>query len=125
MVDKVVLEICRRAIAPKCMMYVVDSTSGREEVVAAEVPRERQNIPCLSDEEILELAAITKAIEKHYGTPQDIEWLIDQERSFLENVFIVQTRVETVWRDRKKRSVLGDSGSLAGQVCSYLTNIKG
>jgi pyruvate, water dikinase len=125
MVDKVVMEISKRSIAPKCMMYVVDSSSGREEVVAADVPPEKQNVPCLSDEEVLELARIGKTIEQHYGTPQDIEWVIDKELPFPENIFVVQTRPETAWRDKEKQSVLGGGGPLAAQVCSYLVNIKG
>ena len=63
-------------------------------------------------------------IERHYGTPQDIEWAIDKDLSFPQNIFIVQTRPETVWSERKSESVLRDGGSLAGQVSSYLTTTK-
>jgi pyruvate,water dikinase len=33
----------------------------------------------------------------HYGRAQDIEWAIDRELPFPENIFIVQSRPETVW----------------------------
>jgi len=37
----------------------------------------------------------------------DIEWAIDKDFSFPENIFIVQARPETVWSRRKKEPVLG------------------
>ena len=122
MVDKVILEIIRRSVASKAIMHVVNSE--KEEVVIKEVPSDIQNTPCLTDKEIIELARIGKTIEDHYGTPQDIEWAIDKDLSFPQNIFIVQTRPETVWSERKSESVLGDGGSLAGQVGSYLTTTK-
>jgi pyruvate,water dikinase len=124
MVDKVLLEIVKRAIMPKSMMYEVTIASGREEVVAVGVSLEKQQIPCLTDEEVIELAKLGKALERHYGAPQDIEWAIDRERSFPGNLFVVQTRPETVWSGRKAKSVLGHSGTVSGQVSSYLTKLK-
>ena len=124
MVDKVILEIVKRAILPKTTMYEVHPGPEREEVVVADVPPEKQEIPCLSDEEIIELAKIGKKIEGHYGTPQDIEWAIDKDLPFPQNIFIVQTRPETVWSEKKMDSVLGASGSVVGQVGSYLSKIK-
>jgi pyruvate,water dikinase len=122
MVDKVLLEIIKRTVVPKMEMHEVDL--GKEEVVVKGVPAEKQEIPCLSDEEIIELSKIGKAIERHYGTPQDIEWAIDKDLSFPRNIFMVQTRPETVWSGKKTKSVLGDGGTPAGQISSYLTKIK-
>ena len=122
MVDKVLLEISRRTIGSKTMMHVVDPR--KEAVVIADVPVEKQNIPCLSDEELVELSRIGKAIETHYGTPQDIEWAIDKDLPFPQNIFIVQARPETVWSERKSKSVLGNSGSFAGQISSFLAGSK-
>ncbi len=47
----------------------------------------------LSDEEVLILAKWACQIEKHYGTPQDIEWAKDGRTKEL---FIVQSRPETI-----------------------------
>jgi pyruvate,water dikinase len=123
MVDKVILEISKRIVPPKTVMHVVDLE--KEEVVIEDVPLEKQNIPCLSDEEIIELANIGKAIERHYGSPQDIEWAIDGDLPFPQNIFIVQTRPETVWSGQETKSVLKDRGNLAAQVGSFLSNVKG
>jgi len=50
---------------------------------------------------------IGKTIEDHYGCPQDIEWAIDKDIPYPENVFIVQSRPETVWSQRNKGPVIG------------------
>ncbi|MGD9077631.1 MAG: PEP/pyruvate-binding domain-containing protein, partial [Desulfobacteraceae bacterium] len=46
-------------------------------------------------------------IELHYGRHMDIEWAIDKDMPFPENMFIVQARPETVWSQRKAESVIG------------------
>ncbi|BBB91931.1 MAG TPA: phosphoenolpyruvate synthase [Methylomusa anaerophila] len=52
-----------------------------------EVPVAEQNKPSLTDESVLKLAAIGKNLEKHFGSPQDIEWcLADNE------IYILQSR---------------------------------
>ncbi|HDM27030.1 MAG TPA: phosphoenolpyruvate synthase, partial [Candidatus Bathyarchaeota archaeon] len=93
------LEIIDRKVAKKTVEYVRDPETGR--TVHAEVPPERQLVPCLTDEEIIKLAELAKRIEQHYGRPQDIEWAIDRDLPFPENVFIVQSRPETVWSVKK------------------------
>ena len=94
-VDKSTLKIIERRVAKKTLQYIRDPNTGK--TVHVEVPPEKQEQPCLSDEEILELAELAKRIDKHYGTPQDIEWAVDHDLPFPENVFIVQSRPETVW----------------------------
>ena len=94
-VDKETLKVIDKRIAKKTVEYIRDPETGK--TIHAEVPPERQNQPCLTDEEILRLAELAKRIEEHYGRPQDIEWAIDKDLPFPENVFIVQSRPETVW----------------------------
>ncbi len=103
MVDKVTLEIIERTCNPKTVECV---PSEEGEVKHVEVPPERQNVLCLTDEEVVELARLGKAIEKHYGRAQDIEWAIDKDYPFPENVFILQSRPETVWSQRKAEPVV-------------------
>ncbi len=55
----------------------------------------------LTDEEILHLARMAIAIERHYGRPMDIEWAKDGRTAEL---FIVQARPETV-QSRKTASL--------------------
>lgn len=55
--------------------------------VKQELPLSQRNKPALNDEQILHLAELGKAIEQHFGSPQDIEFCIEQGK-----VFIVQSR---------------------------------
>ncbi len=43
------------------------------------------------------LAELAKRIEKHYAKPMDIEWAIDQDLSYPENMMLVQARPETIF----------------------------
>ncbi len=95
-VDKNTLEILEKRVAKKTLEYIRDPKTKK--TIHVDVPDERQNQPCLTDEEIIKLAELAKRIEKHYGgRPQDIEWAIDRDSSFPENIFVVQSRPETVW----------------------------
>lgn len=98
-VDKKTLEIVGRRIAKKTVQYVRDPNTGK--TIHSEVPLEKQQKPCINDEEIHKLAELARHIEQHYGKPQDIEWAIDNDLSFPANVFIVQSRPETVWSTKQ------------------------
>jgi len=94
-VDKNTLKIKERRIARKTVQYIRDPDTGK--TVHLDVPEKMQKEPCISDEEVIRLAEIAKQIEKHYGKPMDIEWAIDKDLSFPQNIFVVQARPETVW----------------------------
>ena len=94
-VDKNTVKILERRISRKTIMYLRDQKTGK--TAHLDVPEDKQKITCLSDQEIFTLTEFAKRIEKHYGKPMDIEWAIDQDLSFPENLFIVQARPETVW----------------------------
>ncbi len=102
-VDKKTLKIIEKRIAKKTVEYIRDPKTGK--TIHAQVEPKRQEIPCLSDKEVVTLAKIAKRIEEHYGTPQDIEWAIDRDLPFPKNVFIVQSRPETVWSLKEKLPV--------------------
>jgi len=94
-VDKNSLQIKERRIARKTIKYIRDSKTGK--TVHLEVPEAEQKAVCIDDKEITALAELAKKIEKHYGKPMDIEWAIDQDLSFPENMMLVQARPETVF----------------------------
>jgi pyruvate,water dikinase len=98
-VDKKELKITNRRIEKKTVQYIRDPDTGK--TVHAEVPAQKQEQPCVNDEEILKLAELAKNIEQHYGKAQDIEWAIDSDLPFPANVLIVQSRPETVWSTKK------------------------
>jgi len=102
-VDKKSLHIIDKKIAKKTVEHIRNPKTGETEKVS--VPEERQEKPCLTDEEIVKLAELAKRIAEYYGVPQDIEWAIDQNLSFPESVFIVQSRPETVWSPKRRAEV--------------------
>src|SRR5258705_8257958 len=97
--SKVTGEIVKRDIATKLVEHLpAASGSG---VAIAEVPHERQNLPCLSDAELGTLRELGRRVEQHYGSAQDIEWAVARDGV----VYLLQSRPETVWSTREVRPV--------------------
>ncbi|CCG02228.1 phosphoenolpyruvate synthase [Blastococcus saxobsidens DD2] len=98
-VSKVTGEV-RRTVATKTRWHRPDpSGSG---VAESDVPAELQDQPSISDEEIAELVAIARQVEAHYGCPQDIEWAVAETAPAGENVFLLQSRPETVFAEKDR-----------------------
>lgn len=57
-----------------------------------DVETEKQCIPCLSEEEIKEIAKYALSLEEKMGCAQDMEWAIDPDLPFPRNIFHLQTR---------------------------------
>lgn len=104
-VDKVVLETTDKKVSTKHIECIYDPEA--EKVVDADVVEEMQCQCCLEDKEVKALVEMANLIEHHYNRPMDIEWAIDKDLDFPENIFIVQARPETVWSQRKSKSVIG------------------
>jgi len=120
-VDKVTQEI-ERTVSPKWIECIFDPEKGM--VCHLDIPHERQEVQCIEDKEIHELARYAKRIEEYYGSPQDIEWAIDKHRSFPSNIYMVQSRPETVWSQQKKEPVLGKKSAYEFLMERALTRIK-
>lgn len=99
-VNKVTGEIVARTVSCKLVRHVPDPAGSG--TCVEPVAGEQQQAPCMSDEEIGELAATAKRIERHYGCAQDIEWAIAEEDG-ASALYLLQSRPETVWsvRDRE------------------------
>ncbi|HEY5620783.1 MAG TPA: phosphoenolpyruvate synthase, partial [Candidatus Bathyarchaeia archaeon] len=97
-VDKGTLQIVHKEIVPKNLEHVPNRATGL--TVQQEVLPERRNVACLSDSEVVELAKLARDIEDHYGTPQDIEFALEQDKSG-NAVHVVQSRPETFWSRMK------------------------
>lgn len=121
-VDKNTFNILTKQVVHKTVEYIRDPKTGK--TIHAEVPPERQDAPSLSDEEVVELAKIAKRIEEHYGTPQDIEFAVDRDLPFPENLFIVQSRPETVW-SLKEAEVKAEGSQHSLSVAEAKIVVKG
>ncbi|NLE03221.1 MAG: phosphoenolpyruvate synthase, partial [Crenarchaeota archaeon] len=97
-VDKNSVAIKSRRIARKTIQYIRDPATGK--TVHLDILEDKQNVQCVTDEEIHKLAELAKQIEKHYNKPMDIEWAIDQDLPFPRSIFVVQARPETIWGEK-------------------------
>lgn len=120
-VDKVTMEI-ERNISQKCLECIYDF--NKKEVVHVDIDPERREGPCIEDKEVIELTRYAKKVEEYYGSPQDIEWAVDKNKPFPFNIFMVQSRPETVWSQKKKEPVLGSKSAYELLMEKALTRIK-
>ena len=114
-VDKVMLEVLERSISDKAIEHRPDA--ARRQVVVAEVDEGRRRAASISDAEAVELARLGKAVERHYGSPQDVEWAIDADSGSL---LVLQARPETVWSCRERQSTVEKKGSALEYVLADL-----
>ncbi len=94
LLDKVMLTVVRETIGDKHAELVPDADAGA--LVEREVPGDRRAIRSLTDDELQAVAAMAKRAEKHYGSPQDVEWAIDADLPDGQNLLMLQSRPETV-----------------------------
>jgi pyruvate,water dikinase len=118
MVDKVTLEILKRNISDKSICYLLNEQT--EEVECVDVLPENRQISCLNDPSLTELARLGKLIEQYYGKPQDIEWAIDCNLPFPDNIFIVQSRPETVWSQKEPEPIVEGKKSAMELILDHL-----
>ena len=105
LVDKVTLEIEEMVISDKGNEFAYNPAT--QEMEYRELPPERRQLPCLEENEIIELTQIAKKVEAHFGVPQDIEFAVSGSLPFPESIYLVQARPESVWGKKKPESVLG------------------
>lgn len=88
--NKTTLEIQEKTIADK-RVHITATEKGIEH---KEVPVEKRSIPCVSEEELEDLAGLAKFLEQQLDSPQDIEWAIGPsiEGPSSERICLFQTR---------------------------------
>lgn len=99
LVEKSSLKIVERKVSHKILKIVYDREKRQNVIV--NLSGEEADKMSISDEEAAELAKLALKIEEHYGRPMDIEWAIDADMRFPDNVFIVQARPETYWTSKQ------------------------
>jgi len=104
-INKITFDIEEEKISPKETMVTYDEKNKKN--TTTEVPDEMRTSPCLSNEDLFELVRVAKRIERYYGVPQDIEWAMEKNLKFPENIFILQSRPETVWSRKEEGPVIG------------------
>lgn len=107
-VDKVMLTISAEQLGDKHIELVPDGSARG--IVERPVEPERRSIRSLTDTEVTMVAAMAKRAERHFGSPQDIEWAIDRELPEGENLLLLQSRPETVWASKSDEKTPTTSG---------------
>jgi len=111
-VDKQTLKIVECSIGKKikCVINMERSADW------AEVAPDKQDKPCLSDEQIKAVAEVAIHLEQRLGKPQDMEWAVDPDFPTGKNVFLLQTRpAKSV-----AKKTAPESKDLAGKLASNL-----
>jgi pyruvate,water dikinase len=98
-VSKTSGEVIKRTISPKTVWYVFDHMAGR--VVPQPVPEDKRMASSLKDEHLQELIKLGLGIEQHFGVPQDIEWGVDSDIKFPDNVLLLQARAVKNPKEKK------------------------
>lgn len=97
LLDKVTGEVVRRSVVDKPTEMVRAGTGTGTAVV--EVAAERRRTQSVTEEELAELLRLARLVERHFGCPQDGEFAIGPGDA-PGNVYLVQSRPETVWSHR-------------------------
>lgn len=106
--DKVTLMTVHETIGDKHAELVPQGNT----LVEREVEPARREVRCLTEDELVAVANMAKAAEKHYKCPQDIEWALDADLPAGEDLLLLQSRPETV--HSSKAPVAAQSTSTAG-----------
>lgn len=113
--DKVTLDIVAEHIGDKHVELVPDTATNG--LLEREVEPTRQEVRSLTDDQLNAVAQLAKRAEKHYGTPQDIEWAVDADLPDGDNLLLLQSRPETVHSAKKPApKAMSTSGGYAASL---------
>ena len=80
-IDRESKTILSLTISDKQILYERDQYTG--ETLKRNVPSDMREVQVLSESILLELTQLGEEIEAHYGSPQDIEWAIYNDKIYL------------------------------------------
>lgn len=108
LVDKISLTVLDRHLGDKALRYGPPAGDGHE-LERIEVPQVERDAPCLSDDEIAEIARLGLQLHRAEGRAQDVEWAIDSRLEWPESLFLLQRRPETVHSQKPKKLLAGSN----------------
>jgi pyruvate,water dikinase len=118
LVDKVLGEIVQRTISDKAVEYRLADGDRVERVPVDEA---RRRVPSLTDDQVRAVARLARQAERHYGSPQDVEWALDGDPAGSSGVTLLQARPETVWSRRPRPPVAVAGDPMASIVATLLS----
>jgi pyruvate,water dikinase len=114
MLEKIGLEVVLREAGHKHIEY-------RRGDAPQEVPEERRDVLCLSDAEVVALAAFGKQLERLHGSAQDIEFAVDEELPEGSNLVLLQCRPETVWSNAVRKPAFDASAGMMSWITGSIS----
>jgi pyruvate,water dikinase len=117
LVDKVLREVVKREISDKAVEYRLTEAGTVEK---CEITDDRRTGASVTDQDLAAIAMLARQAEKHYGSPQDVEWAIDRHLPAGENVVMLQSRPETVWSQKPQKSVSSGGYDAMSSIVSTL-----
>ena len=73
-------QVVEMRVSRKPLRLVSSPEAG---VLEMEVPADKQEKPCLSEEQARVIAEYTERLDQHFGCPQDVEWALDTDGRML------------------------------------------
>ena len=119
-VNRITLDIEEKKLGNKVKEVAYDVKEGRTR--ETEVPLERQEVFCVSDDEVRAVTILGNKVEEFFGgEPQDIEWAIDKDLPSEKNLFLVQTRPEKTWVMKRDKTVSKQKGSAVDRIVDLVS----
>ena len=87
-----------------------------------EITGDRRTSPAVTDDDLTAIAILARRAEQHYGCPQDVEWALDKHLPAGDNVVMLQSRPETVWSQKPKKSVSTGGYDAMSSIVSTLVS---
>jgi len=104
-IDKNTLAVKEKKVNEQTWMYTRNPEGDGIGTIKKNLSENKAKSQVLSDEMILRLAKEVKKIESHYGSPQDIEWAVEQG-----HLYIVQSRPVTFFGKNKGEGTAAPKG---------------
>jgi pyruvate,water dikinase len=92
LVSKITREVVRTTVNTKEIEYV----PGEHGAVTVEVDKDRRDAPCLDEQRLAQLVDLGVAVEKYFGSRQDIEWAFARDGA----LHVLQSRPVTALPQR-------------------------
>lgn len=120
LVDKVTMTVIKSTKGSKELKCVYNETGS--DCAFVDVPAEERERFSVTAEELKEICRVSKAIDKYYGKPYDIEFAIDADLPFPDNVIILQVRPESVWSKKAEEGRTGEKKDALDRIVSQLVS---
>lgn len=118
LIDKITLSVIKSTKGSKEVQCVYKE--GGSDIQTVPVSEEDRQKLCVTHEELKELCRVAKSIDKYYRKPYDIEFGIDADLPFPDNVIILQVRPESVWSKKAPPSKTEKKKDALDRIVSQL-----